>query len=124
MFGDEAAAYGRYVMGFEIDAAARDAYERAARTLGYDASDAMTRFVQRHPWTLPALDAALALTRPDTLLRKKLLLMAAVLETRPEYSAAFLPRDRSWLAATGVAVSILRAGLLAVFGLILARFVR
>lgn len=124
MFGDEAAAYGRYVMGFEIDGAARDAYARAASTLGYDASDAITRFVQRHPWALPGLDAALALTRPDTLLRKKLLLMAAVLETRPEYSAAFLPRDRSWMDVAGVALSVLRAGLLAVFGLILARFVR
>ena len=45
---------------------------------------------------LPALDAAAGLLRPNTLLRRKLLLASAILETCPEHCDHFLPEPLSW----------------------------
>jgi hypothetical protein len=124
MSGDEAAVFGRYVLGRDVDAEARDTYARAARELTYDTLDPVTRFTIRRPWSLGALDGALALTRPDALLRKKLLLMAAVLEVRPEYCDAFLPRERPAADIVAVSASVVRACLLAGVGLLLLPFIR
>jgi len=124
MSSDEAASFGRYLLGREIDAASRAAYATAARELAYDGTDSITEFALRRAWSMAPLDGALALVRPDAPLRKKLLLMAAVLETRPEYCDDFLPRDRSARDALAVAASVARAGVLAAFGLLLLPFVR
>ncbi|MCU0434766.1 MAG: hypothetical protein MUC87_15030 [Bacteroidia bacterium] len=50
----------------------------------------------RRPWLLPLLDSAAALSMPNGLLRQKLLLMSAILETRPQYAHLFLPRERGF----------------------------
>ena len=52
---------------------------------------ATVNFVQRHPWSLPYLDAASALLRPQSVLRSKILLMMAVLEATPQFTDAFIP---------------------------------
>ena len=52
---------------------------------------AVATFVGRHPWSLPPLDAALAIVSPTALLRQKILLMIAILETVPQYTDHFLP---------------------------------
>lgn len=52
-------------------------------------------FLARRPWSLPYLDAAAGLIAPDSLLRKKLFLMLAILETLPENALAFTPRPAS-----------------------------
>ncbi len=77
----------------------RDALERfetgceALFGAGSNAEDlAFCRFVTRRPWSLPYLDAALGILKPQTLLRKKLFLMLAVLEAMPQNVAAFTPR--------------------------------
>ena len=124
MSSDEGASLGRYILGRAVDAASQASYARAARELAYDGTDALTAFALRRPWTIGALDGALALVRPDALLRRKLLLMAAVLETRPEYCDDFLPRDRSASDACSVVASVAGAALRAVCGLLLLPFVR
>ena len=124
MSSDEAASFGRYLLGREIDATSRAAYATAARELVYDGGDRVTAFALRRPWSIGPLDGALALVRPDAPLRKKLLLMAAVLETRPEYCDDFLPRDRSTRDALAVVASVARAAVLAGFGMLLLPFVR
>jgi hypothetical protein len=124
MSEDEAGVFGRYLLGSELSGAARELYVRASHELNYDTDDPVTRFASARPWSIAALDGALALIDPDALLRKKVLLMAAVLESRPEYCDAFLPRDRSLRDAFSIAVAVVRAGLLAATGLLLLRFVR
>jgi len=120
----EAAAFGEYLLGREIDAESRQIYARAAAELHYDVTDAATRFALRRPWSIGALDAALALTQPAALLRRKLLLMAAVLEARPEYCDAFLPRERRKRDALIVAAVAVRAALLGLLGLVLLPLTR
>lgn len=46
---------------------------------------AVIAFARRHPWSVPLLDAAAGLAGSDSLLRKKLLVMTAIVETTPEF---------------------------------------
>ncbi|MGA8533236.1 MAG: hypothetical protein WB615_03920 [Candidatus Tumulicola sp.] len=124
MSRDEAEVFGRYVVGSAIDEPVRVRYRRALRDLSYDTDDAITRFAVNRPWSIAALDGGLALTQPSALLRRRLSLMAAILETRPEYSEAFLPRNRSRRDALGVAYAVARAALTGALGLLLLRFIR
>lgn len=56
-------------------------------------SAGMTRFCLAHPWSLPFLDAGCALIRPEAALRRKIYIMAAVLEASTQYTDKFLPAD-------------------------------
>ncbi|MCA6364632.1 MAG: hypothetical protein IM638_16480 [Bacteroidetes bacterium] len=97
----EAAIWGRYLLGGkQPDAASIALYSKA---LGLrNESNATTRdkkivaFALRYPRTLGLLDSACALSHPGSLLRQKLLLMSAILETQPQYAHLFLPRERSF----------------------------
>lgn len=53
---------------------------------------ALLAFVRKHPRSTPFLDAACGLLRRDGRLRSKMLILAAVLETSPEFADEFLPR--------------------------------
>lgn len=46
---------------------------------------AVLAFVHRHPWSLGLLDAGTAFTRGAPLLRRKLVVMMAILEATPEH---------------------------------------
>jgi hypothetical protein len=68
-------------------------------------------WVRRHPWSVGPLDAACGLARPGGALRNRVLLMAAVLETTPEFADDFLPHHLGPLA---LAARVGVAGVLAV----------
>jgi hypothetical protein len=121
---DEGAVIGRYLLGHEINERTQALYSRAAHELGYDRDDAITLFARSRPWALAALDGALALSNTDASLRKKLLLMAAVLEAQPEYAGYFLTHDRAPFEFFAVAWRVVRGWSLAVAGLCLLRLVR
>jgi hypothetical protein len=64
-----------------------------------DSDDAVLRAIREHPGLVGPLEAACAWIAPEHALRKKILLMLAVLETIPDLSDRFLPLgspDRSW----------------------------
>ena len=50
-------------------------------------------FTMRHPWSLPYISAAAPFLRDGALLRSKLTLMTAILETTPRFASEFLPRE-------------------------------
>jgi hypothetical protein len=56
-----------------------------------DAGMQPLRFAARHPWALPCLDAAAGLLERDGALRRRLLLMLAILEATPQHADKFLP---------------------------------
>jgi hypothetical protein len=58
---------------------------------------ALLGFVSRHRWSLPLLDAVCGLLAPQALLRKKLFLMLAILETVPAHAGVFTSRPASIL---------------------------
>jgi hypothetical protein len=86
----EAIVFGRYLVGSEPGEALIDRYCRANETLfadapASDADHAVLDFARRHAWAVPMLDAAAGVTGGgESLLRKKLLVMTAIVETTPE----------------------------------------
>lgn len=94
----EGAVLGRYLLGQEPRSEAVARYvEGCARVLAepFAREDvSLVAFACRHPWSLPCLDAACGLLRPQSLLRQKTILMLAILETMPEHASLFLPVPR------------------------------
>jgi hypothetical protein len=96
----EALVFGRYLGGSVPDERAVTLYMKAMelRPVHLSARDAkIIRFVLRHRWALGFADSALAFNEPRSALRQKLLVMTAILETRPALADLFLPRERSFL---------------------------
>jgi len=92
----EGRLFGRYLVGREPPRELVERYRDANRILlggtapGSDA--AVIAFARRHPWSSSFLDGAAGLLRPGSLLRNKILVMAAVLEASPAFAEEFLSR--------------------------------
>ena len=103
----EAAAFGRYLVGREPTAELRARYLEACRVLFAETPpDGALWLARRSPWTIGPLDAAAALIRPESPLRKRLLTMAAVLEASPAHADEFLPRPMGAWALAGTALRV------------------
>ncbi len=104
----EARALGRFVLRREVEPEFIDRYAAAHAHLFTELQSpgdvALVSYAVRHERLLPCLDAAAALLRPESLLHKKALLMAAVLEASPRYAEEFLPRTRGLLGLCGLFV--------------------
>ncbi len=108
----EARVFGRYLVGREPPPELVERYAAADRRLaGAGPGAALVTFAREHPWSVGPLDAAAALVRPDSVLRAKLLRLAAILEASPTFAEEFLPASGSpvgavvGLAAAGVAAA-------------------
>ena len=92
----EARCFARYLVGCAPTGELAARYARANRALfpepAGEADEALVAFVRRHPWAVSLLDAACGWLRPGARLRDKIVVMAAVLETTPEFADEFLPR--------------------------------
>ncbi len=111
----EARVFGRYLVGRPPPQELVDRYVEANRmllTMPVSHRDAaVVGFVRRHPWSVSFLDAASGLLRPGGLLRSKILIMAAILETSPAFAHEFLPREAS---PAGLLIGLAVAGAIAV----------
>ena len=103
---EEAALFSRYLAGGGTGS--REVVERyidACRKLRLDHAAGqdlgLLVFVSRHPSSLPLLDAACGIVHPEALLRKKLFLMLALLETTPAHATLFIAQPRPFLRAVG-----------------------
>jgi hypothetical protein len=98
-------AFGRHVVGVPPSEELLGRYRAACAKLFPEPPDAvdaaLLAFAARHPWSVGPLDAATALLRPASALRARILVMAAVLETTPQFADAFLPRPCGRLALVG-----------------------
>lgn len=123
---DEAERFGAYLAGTTPPAPLIDRYvaAMAATRLQVDRRDQrLLRFVRRHPWSIGFVDGGLALRRPGSAVRAKLLVMTAILEATPDYAPDFLPTARGPLFALYVAFVGLRAGARGIVGSILISLV-
>lgn len=93
---NEARAFSRYLVDRNPRPEIIARYVAANRALfsevGDDSDRELLGFVRRHEWTLPFVDAMIGLLRPNALLRRKLIVTAAILEASPHFVDVFLPR--------------------------------
>jgi hypothetical protein len=92
----EAKAFAQYLLGREPSAELIARYVTASRTLLPSTAEpserAVVDFVRMHTWALPFIDAGAGLFQPRSLLRRKILVLAAVLEASPRFVDDFFPR--------------------------------
>lgn len=118
--------FSRYILGRDADDDTLRDYERAVAILAPVSSERdaqLLEFARKHVWSIGALDAALALVEPRSILRRRLLIMAAVIEASPRYVDRFLGCDRPPLYALAIAFVGVRALARLVLGTIVLRFV-
>lgn len=105
--------FGRYLLERDPPEELINRYIAASEQLFSDdtasGDAALLDFVDRHPHSLPFVDAAAGLMRPNSLLRKKILLMAAILEASVHHASEFLApppgRGRTLLSLAWYALS-------------------
>jgi len=112
----EARIFARYLVGQEP---APEIVARYADAIGAlfpeppsPADAALVGFARSKPWSVPFLDAAAGLVAPKSLLRSKILVTAAILETTPALAGEFLPRNR--VSLVSLLLQLAGAGLAAV----------
>lgn len=84
---NEAITFGRYLVDRDPSEDLIARYIRANEVLfepGSAADHAVLDFARQHPWSIAMLDASSGVIGGNSLLRKKLLLMTAIVETTPE----------------------------------------
>jgi hypothetical protein len=124
----EAVVFGRYLVGRTPPPELIERYADANRTLftGVVADPretAVLAFLRRHPWSVGFADAVCGLRHPGGLVRGKILVMAAILETSPAFADEFLPRSAHPLAlvmrlgAAGALATLRAVAGLALYGL-------
>ena len=95
----EALLFTGYLLGQRPEPEWVERYVAACRTLLPRPPDprdeALLAFCARHPRAVAYLDAAAGLLARESLLRKKILVMAAILETTTRCAPEFLPRTAS-----------------------------
>jgi hypothetical protein len=96
----EAITFGKYLLSGETpDEKSIALYEAAHQYKKIDVSTAekkLFEFALKNRWAIGAIDGALAFKNPEHVIRKKLLVMSAVLECRPQYAELFIPKKRSF----------------------------
>ena len=99
-FKQEAEIFGKYLLNGKIpDAKSISLYVDAMNmkpvsAIGKD--EKILKFILRNPRFIGMIDGALAFSKRKSIVRRKILFMSAILETRPEYAQLFLQKERSW----------------------------
>lgn len=94
----EANLFGNYLIGKAPSQLAIDLYcqamKKQAISLKED-EERQLKFILNNPWSIGMVEGALALLKPQSTIRRKLLTMLAILETCPEYCYLFFPTNTS-----------------------------
>lgn len=116
---------GRYLIGVAPGDRAIELFVRAvARLPAPDARDQrLLSLILAHPSLTGIIDAGLALRAPESAVRRRMLIMLAVLESMPEHAPMFLPARPSKREHLDAAAHAIRAVLRAAAGATLLAFI-
>ncbi len=124
---EEAITFGKYLLSGETpDEKSIALYEAAHQHKKIEVSIAekkLFEFALRKRWAIGAIDGALAFKNPEHVIRRKLLVMSAVLECRPQYADLFIPKKRSFFYIVAFGWIGFRAVSKAIFGRLLVALV-
>ena len=120
----EARIFARYLIGVRVNDASALLYQQAieARNLVCEGRDKkLEAFVLRFPFWIGFVDAALALTDKQSVLRKKIFLMLAVLEACPVYTKYFLANKGTFFTMIRICAIGTRSVYRFIFGFLLIK---
>lgn len=122
----EAEIFGTYLLGQKPSENAIGLYERAMETLnipviGGDAR--LQKLMLDNPAAIGVIDSGLALVKSKSMLRRKLLVYLAILESLPEYADLFLPTSTSAFYPLYIFWVGIRAAFKGVVGAIIVKLV-
>jgi hypothetical protein len=90
----ECSLISRYLIGVDPPQEFKDRYRAGQRALfgeeSLESAEPEMKFFRAHPWALPYLDAGAVVLNRESILRKKIILMTAILEASPAYAEFFL----------------------------------
>ena len=92
--------YCQYLVGQKADEHSLLIFERAILQHKADLSAAeqqLLQFMINHTWTVGLVDAAVGMFHPNHILRKRMVIAFAILETNPLYYNFFCPKQYSVL---------------------------
>ncbi|RLD43651.1 MAG: hypothetical protein DRI86_09470 [Bacteroidetes bacterium] len=94
----EAKMFGKYIIGIPINDEVIEFYCQSLKDVKIDGAPKQTELLNKcinSPRLLPYYDAALSVLNPEHLIKKRLMRMFAILETRTEYTEFFLGKEFS-----------------------------
>ena len=89
----EARIFGKYLIGKEISKTVIHLYKKShveSKFEFFGNDSRILEFILKHPSFVGIVDGGLAIQKKDSVIRKKIYYMLAILETIPEYSQYFL----------------------------------
>ena len=119
---EQATLFAQHILGSKsvtISPHVEELYETIMKATIKDVSahdKKLLAVVTKHPRLLPYIDGGIALSNPDSELRRRLYVMFAVLESTPDYWQYFLPVKRSDWYILAVAGSGIRSAWRGVIG--------
>ncbi len=120
----EAKIFGKFLLGKNVNEYCISLYADAMEKLQFNPDEKdikIEKFIEKHPIFLPLVDGGLALVKSNSVVRKKTFTMLAILETIPEYSDKFLPKNFSFWYLFKIAGSGIRGVFRGIFGMILIK---
>lgn len=94
----EAQILSKYLVGKECPSEIADRYLEAVNKLNAVFNDKEQKTWSKmliSPFYLKLIDSGLAISNPQSALRKRIFIMLAILEASPDFTESFLPQERS-----------------------------
>lgn len=122
---NEAHMLGKYLIGREIDNQIVSLYSRAIQETNSQLMKTnekrVWKLIQKWPWALGILDSGLAMMSSTSVIRKRILLMLAILETQPQFSRYFLDKKSKFLDFVELELNLCKAAIETALGIILVK---
>ena len=122
----EAQVIATYLLGKKANGQVINLYQQAMQVLELNYINKDRKILQllmKRRYLLPYLDAGLAILRPNSVVRQKILVMSAIIETQPQYASLFLNQKRSFFYLFTIAWVGTRSILKAILGIILVKVI-
>ncbi|HRG89540.1 MAG TPA: hypothetical protein PLW44_11005 [Chitinophagales bacterium] len=124
VFEGEAQILSHYLIGKNCSAAVAADFELAVSKLNITLTEAETNVYRKmlaSGFIMRSVDSALALTKSQSLIRKRIFVMLALLECTTENTAYFLPQQRSIFYFFIIGLRVVRGFAFAILGLLIIK---
>ncbi|MGD0711824.1 MAG: hypothetical protein ABR968_11680 [Bacteroidales bacterium] len=123
----EARLFGKYLIGKNVNDTVCNLYSSAIEKLALTCTGRdrkIEHFILRFPFWIGCVDAALTITGKQSVFRKKIFVMLAILESMPEYAEYFLPKKFPFFYIFKIIAAGIRSVYRFVIGFVIIKFFR